>query len=942
MAISSSEQTNILNTSISNIKHQSNLMKNDLEENKLLQALKHCSNFLNELRTNQLTPKQYYEIYMLIFDSLEILSLYLSNNNTTTTNDSTQNTFLADLYEIVQYSGNIIPRLYMMIVIGTTYMKFNNSPIKDLMKDMIEMCHGVQHPIRGLFLRYYLSQRIKNLLPFDNKQDFNETIEFLIKNFIEMNKLWVRLQHQGHSSEREIRYKERKELKILVGSNLVRLSQIMDDYESLNNEKRKEDNEKDNADIDDSFSQIEFYKDKVFPIITEQIIQCKDHLAQTYLIDVIIQIFPDEFHFATLEDLLNQVFLNLHPLLNKSELVNTLIEKFITYNKFNNDMENLSINGNTSPQKRLDVNKLFEIFWKFYLNLIKNEESNISIEENSKLLKSFINLSLTFDDKNFKNLDIIYEFAAENLTTPQNDKIEEEEQQELLLSLLMESIKKFTSIKTIFIFNNFFPFYEKLNKSLQKEISISIVDKILELFNGEEFFSDVNEIDNIFKYLLILVKDSPSTDLDTAKDLGITKTIKINNGEKLITPEYLEIQSKLSLIIQLINDPNDLNKSINNLFYIRKKYLNKNHENIIYTYPTLISQILFKLKIIGYINLNIENKELQENNQSKLISNFKNLSIIIDELYQIHYEYNSELILSLYLNIASISDQLKLNSITFEIFNQIFIIYEENLIMSMHQYKPYLKLNPYNSLASGSIAYQSIISIANTLIKIRFLSKNQYNELITKLTLYGSKILKKQDQCRAIYSCAHLWWWSENLLLPNEKSPIVEDDDVVDGDDKIKENEEENASKDKSTQEDTKETNDKTKEESKENPQTELIEIKPQLYRDSKRVLECLQKSLRISDSSIDPYLSLHLFIEILNKCLVFNIYGNQLINLNYINGLINLIKTNIENLNDSNNNNEEKDEENDDNKESKIFKSTISFFNQTLQQINHHFSTNN
>lgn len=41
-----------------------------------------------------------------------------------------------------------------------------------------------------------------------------------------MNKLWVRLQHQGHSRDREKREMERKELRILVGTNLVRLSQL--------------------------------------------------------------------------------------------------------------------------------------------------------------------------------------------------------------------------------------------------------------------------------------------------------------------------------------------------------------------------------------------------------------------------------------------------------------------------------------------------------------------------------------------------------------------------------------------------------------------------------------------------------------------------------------------------------------------------------------------
>ena len=45
-------------------------------------------------------------------------------------------------------------------------------------------------------------------------------------NFAEMNKLWVRMQHQGHSRDREKRERERQELRILVGTNLVRLSQL--------------------------------------------------------------------------------------------------------------------------------------------------------------------------------------------------------------------------------------------------------------------------------------------------------------------------------------------------------------------------------------------------------------------------------------------------------------------------------------------------------------------------------------------------------------------------------------------------------------------------------------------------------------------------------------------------------------------------------------------
>ena len=54
----------------------------------------------------------------------------------------------------------------------------------------------------------------------------SDAVEFVLLNFGEMNKLWVRMQHLGHSRELERRERERRDLRILVGTNLVRLSQL--------------------------------------------------------------------------------------------------------------------------------------------------------------------------------------------------------------------------------------------------------------------------------------------------------------------------------------------------------------------------------------------------------------------------------------------------------------------------------------------------------------------------------------------------------------------------------------------------------------------------------------------------------------------------------------------------------------------------------------------
>jgi vacuolar protein sorting-associated protein 35 len=64
----------------------------------------------------------------------------------------------ADLYEMVQHAGNVLPRLYLLCTVGSVYIKSQEVGAKVILKDLVEMCKGVQHPTRGLFLRSYLAQ----------------------------------------------------------------------------------------------------------------------------------------------------------------------------------------------------------------------------------------------------------------------------------------------------------------------------------------------------------------------------------------------------------------------------------------------------------------------------------------------------------------------------------------------------------------------------------------------------------------------------------------------------------------------------------------------------------------------------------------------------------------------------------------------------------------
>jgi vacuolar protein sorting-associated protein 35 len=73
------------------------------------------------------------------------------------------------------------------------------------------------------------------------------------------------MQHQGPQREREKREAERSELRLLIGKNIARLSQL------------------EGVDVDT-------YAKGVLPRLLDQIVNCKDTIAQQYLMECIIQV----------------------------------------------------------------------------------------------------------------------------------------------------------------------------------------------------------------------------------------------------------------------------------------------------------------------------------------------------------------------------------------------------------------------------------------------------------------------------------------------------------------------------------------------------------------------------------------------------------------------------------------------------------------------------
>lgn len=98
---------------------------------------------------------------------------------------------------------------------------------------------------------------------------------------------------------------ERRELRILVGTNLVCLSKM-------------------------ELLDLKMYQSSILPGILEQVVSCKEPISQEYLMECLIQVFPDEFHLATLSEFLNACA-ELNPSVKIKNIFCAIIDRLAVY-----------------------------------------------------------------------------------------------------------------------------------------------------------------------------------------------------------------------------------------------------------------------------------------------------------------------------------------------------------------------------------------------------------------------------------------------------------------------------------------------------------------------------------------------------------------------------------------------------------------------------------
>ncbi|XVF15950.1 hypothetical protein REPUB_Repub09cG0200000 [Reevesia pubescens] len=737
-----------LSAGIAGLQQNAFYMHRALDSNNLRDALKYSTRMLSELRTSRLSPHKYYELYMRAFDELRKLEMYFKE-------EKRRGCSIIDLYELVQHAGNILPRLYLLCTVGSVYIKSKEAPAKDVLKDIVEMCHGIQHPVRGLFLRSYLAQVSRDKLP-DKGSEFEgdadtvvDAVEFVLQNFTEMNKLWVRMQHQGPAREKEKREKERSELRDLVGKNLHVLSQI------------------EGIDLD-------MYKETVLPRVLEQVVNCKDELAQYYLMDCIIQVFPDEYHLQTLDVLLS-AFPQLQPTVDIKTVLSRLMERLSNYAASSADVLPEFLQVEAFSKLNNAIGKVIEA------------QPDMPILGVITLYSSLLTFTLHVHPDRLDYADQVLGACVKKLSG--KGKLEDNKATKQIVALLSAPLEKYNDIVTALKLANYPRVMEYLDSETNKIMATVIIQSIMK---NKTRISTADRVEALFELIKGLIKDMDGADDEVDED------------------DFKEEQNSVARLIQMLcnDDPEEMFKII---CTVRKHILAGGAKRLPFTVPPLVFS---SLKLVRQLQGQEENPFGEEESTTpKKI--FQLLNQTVETLSNIPAP---ELALQLYLQCAEAANDCDLEPVAYEFFTQAYILYEEEISDSRAQ-------------------VTAIHLIIGTLQRMHVFGVENRDTLTHKATGYSAKLLKKPDQCRAVYACSHLFW-------------VDDQDNVKDG-------------------------------------ERVLLCLK--------RALRIANAAQQMSNAARGSTGSVTLFVEILNKYLYFFEKGNPQINVAAIQSLIELITTEMQ-----------------------------------------------
>ena len=712
LMLSEEDQERYLDKGLKKIKAQTFHIHTSIEKNNLRQCLKETYAMLSELRTNTLTPKNYYHLFTTIFDEMLLVEDFFKE-------EINRGRKVKDLYDSVQQAKYLIPRLYLMISAGALVMENDPKSTEEIIFDLLGMIKGIQNPIRGLFTRYFLLKRIKDRLPdkgnkyLEEGGKFEDTLKFLITNLDEMNRLWIRISADETGSEKMLRDKERVELKILVGESINRLSSL------------------DGVTID-------VYEKDVLPKLVQIILESNDAMSQQYLMECIIHAFSDTYNIKCIELILNTLS-RLLPTVDIKGLFISLMEKLAKF-----IVDNTGEGASEEDKKLVSACTAVYPILVQYFDRLQKESFMLGVEMDINKLfdlnTSFLKFSIKCQENEILN-NINHVLSSTLQCLRQYNRLLSSDAIKKLSKLLEVPLSSSCSLFEITDIDGLITFLDYVTR---KNLSLNIIESLCKP-GTKETIDSIEKVQKLLKLIKPLMEDSQ----DAVEEDQYTFE---NNQSQVCKLIYIINSTDPEVVYQIYGQFKDI-------------FINGGENRRKITLPALANcVVLFSHKIsLGYDNKagliseeikNSKNAYIKESIEAFDLSKiendeaFYNLMLevykLLNDIITLIAENSPEMALKLYLLSASQVNTIQSDRNKFEEACASFM----NAAMNIYQEEKYNKNNKYYLLSD----------ICGYLLHFSILSKDNLENIIKILMDTGTKMVKRGDQFNAMINISQIYF----------------------------------------------------------------------------------------------------------------------------------------------------------------------------------------
>lgn len=467
-----------------------------------------------------------------------------------------------------------------------------------------------------------------------------------------------------------------------MGTNLVRLSQL------------------EGVDVAE-------YQQHVLPKILEQIVECKDTIAQSYLMDCVIQVFPDEFHIATL-----QPFLATCSQLKEKVNVRAILESM---------MDRLANYASTGAVMTSEINA-FQMFNDCITQLVE-QRTNLSLVEILRLHTALLNFALKCYPGNLQYVNHCISTASAiissvNYTAPDTGSAPSEDPTVMQIETLLTVPLAQLAIGVLEL-EDYAGLMECLPWGNRKSVAVELLRAIL---THTTALSDAEKVEKLFTLIQPLIRDKEGQEAQE------------EDGKDLAGSGFEEEQTLVARLVHLLQHEDT--DGLFRLYIIARRHFGTGGTHRIQY--TLVPLIFAALKLSRTVHAR-EQKLAEAGGENALQYSTRKVFQFTHEIVTAMATKYPELSLRLFLQCAQGADECGFSAIAYEFVASALTYYEDEI-------------------ADSKAQVRALTLIIGSLMNCRNFEANDYDALVTKTTQYAAKLLKKPDQCRLVSMCSHMFW----------------------------------------------------------------------------------------------------------------------------------------------------------------------------------------